>query len=183
MYRYWVFDRIIPEDICDKIIEHGNSLVDEKAYTNDKDTRTRDTNVSWIDDTWIRSIITYHTNMANSQAGWDYDIQNFSEQLQFTKYMPGQHYNWHADEVEGNLQEPRKLSTILLLSNDDEYEGGEFDFFTKVKDGEIRTTTIDELKHKGSILVFPSTIYHRVRPVTSGQRLSLVAWTHGPKWR
>ena len=46
----------------------------------------------------------------------------------------------------------------------------------------------DEVKHlrkakeilpKGSIIVFPSFVWHRVKPVTSGTRYSLVVWHLG----
>ena len=46
----------------------------------------------------------------------------------------------------------------------------------------------DELKHlkqakeilpKGSIIVFPSFVWHRVKPVTKGVRYSLVMWNLG----
>jgi predicted 2-oxoglutarate/Fe(II)-dependent dioxygenase YbiX len=46
----------------------------------------------------------------------------------------------------------------------------------------------DELKHlvqckeilpKGSIIIFPSFVWHRVKPVTKGARYSLVVWNLG----
>ena len=48
--------------------------------------------------------------------------------------------------------------------------------------------TRDELKHlrqakeilpKGSIIVFPSFVWHRVKPVKKGTRYSLVTWNLG----
>ena len=38
-------------------------------------------------------------------------------------------------------------------------------------------------KSKGTMIVFDSRIPHRVTPVTSGQRISLVTWMLGPKLR
>jgi len=38
-------------------------------------------------------------------------------------------------------------------------------------------------KDKGSVLIFPSYINHKVSPVTKGIRRSLVAWFSGPRWR
>ena len=45
-------------------------------------------------------------------------------------------------------------------------------------------TAAKELENKGDLIVFPSHLWHRVRPVTSGKRLSLVVWFIGPpfKW-
>ena len=36
-----------------------------------------------------------------------------------------------------------------------------------------------EIAEKGSIVVFPSFVYHRVKPVTKGVRYSLVVWNLG----
>ena len=37
----------------------------------------------------------------------------------------------------------------------------------------------NQIKNKGSIVVFPSFVWHKVRPVTKGLRYSLVAWNLG----
>ena len=71
----------------------------------------------------------------------------------------------------------RKLSTTIWLNEPDEYEGGEFDIEVRGPHDESR---YDSLKlPKGSIVVFPSNKWHRVRPVTSGVRKSLVTWFRG----
>ena len=36
---------------------------------------------------------------------------------------------------------------------------------------------------KGSILVMTSETYHKVNPISSGKRYSLVIWSRGPKFR
>jgi predicted 2-oxoglutarate/Fe(II)-dependent dioxygenase YbiX len=36
-----------------------------------------------------------------------------------------------------------------------------------------------EIRPRGSIIVFPSHVYHQVTPVTKGTRYSLVAWNLG----
>ena len=38
------------------------------------------------------------------------------------------------------------------------------------------------LKKKGTVISFPSHVYHRVKPVTKGTRYSLVIWHRGPKF-
>ena len=38
-------------------------------------------------------------------------------------------------------------------------------------------------KARGTLVAFPSYVMHRVTPVTSGTRKSLVAWVAGPKFR
>ena len=44
-------------------------------------------------------------------------------------------------------------------------------------------TYAKEALEKGSVIVFPSFHRHRVTPVTSGIRHSLVTWVEGPHWR
>ena len=38
-------------------------------------------------------------------------------------------------------------------------------------------------REQGSIIVFPSFVYHQVTPVTRGMRHSLVGWIAGPTFR
>ena len=42
---------------------------------------------------------------------------------------------------------------------------------------------LEKLRIKGSAIIFPSYIYHQVTPVTKGERLSIVIWFNGEKWR
>jgi PKHD-type hydroxylase len=41
----------------------------------------------------------------------------------------------------------------------------------------------NEILSKGSIVVFPSHVWHRVKPVTSGTRYSLVVWSIGDPFK
>ena len=50
-----------------------------------------------------------------------------------------------------------------------------------VNDWESRYVTLK--LPKKSIVIFPSNKWHRVRPVTSGVRKSLVTWFRGPPFR
>ena len=79
----------------------------------------------------------------------------------------------------------RKLSVTVSLSNPEDYEGGLLEFDLRNID-EINTNNIIKCKEilpKGSIVVFPSYTWHRVSPVTSGTRLSLVQWNLGPGFK
>ena len=125
---------------------------------------------------------------ANKKAGWNYNW-DYSESCQFTKYKIGQYYTWHTDTItnvpNGKI---RKISMSCVLSDSNEYEGGEFEFDFRNYNPNMR----DEHKHvhrinnklpKGSIIVFPSFIWHRVKPVTSGTRYSLVSWHVGDPFK
>ena len=101
------------------------------------------------------------------------------EPVQYGLYEPGGTYSWHVDQhpkpVRGNV---RKISMTLFLNED--YEGGEFDLELYSPDTDPRFKTF-KLK-TGSAIFFQGDQWHRVRPVTSGLRKSLVAWFYGPPY-
>jgi PKHD-type hydroxylase len=43
--------------------------------------------------------------------------------------------------------------------------------------------TVKEINEKGSIVIFPSFLYHAVEPVKQGTRYSLVIWFLGKPWK
>ncbi|MGB0647256.1 MAG: 2OG-Fe(II) oxygenase, partial [Bradymonadia bacterium] len=69
----------------------------------------------------------------------------------------------------------RKLSVTVQLDDEGVYSGGELEF------EELQTSA--NLRARGTVLVFPSYLRHRVTPVTNGVRRALVAWFYGPEWR
>ena len=108
----------------------------------------------------------------------DVDV-GFDAEIQFTEYhaTEGGKYDWHHDVDWNNEGETdRKLSLTVQLSDPSDYEGGDFEF------AEVEQLP-DFAKQQGTVMVFPSFYAHRVTPVTSGVRRSLVAWFSGPKWR
>ena len=40
----------------------------------------------------------------------------------------------------------------------------------------------EKLRQKGTVIVFPSFLQHRVTEVTEGQRYALVGWREGKQW-
>ena len=98
--------------------------------------------------------------------------------MQITKYKKNGHYEFHQDgngftsfdTPENKILhgKTRKLSMTIVLNED--YEGGEFEFFD---DKNLIREKI------GTVIVFPSYMVHKVRPVTKGTRYSLVAWFCG----
>ena len=58
----------------------------------------------------------------------------------------------------------------------------EFDF-RKSKEGSNIPHICKEIRPKGSVVVFPSFVWHRVKPVISGTRHSLVIWNLGWPFR
>ena len=75
----------------------------------------------------------------------------------------------------------RKLSVTVSLSDPLDYEGGNLEFAIDGDEpGKNLFKTCKEIFTKGSIVIFPSYVWHRITPVTKGRRLSLVQWNMGP---
>ena len=70
---------------------------------------------------------------------------------------------------------------MVSLSNSDDYEGGELEFDFRNLDPNQKQVIVPckEIMERGSIVVFPSHLWHRVQPVTKGIRYSLVLWNLG----
>jgi PKHD-type hydroxylase len=122
----------------------------------------------------------YYIAWANHNA-FGIDIA-FLQHLQFTTYREERqgHFKWHRDVFWQHPNEAmqRKLTAIVQLSDPGDYEGGDFEL-----DSIVERPKCEDLKARGTLLVFPSFIHHRVMPVTKGVRHSLVAWMAGPNWR
>ena len=205
---YWYFQSAIPERICDDIVKYGHQLQHQMAVTGGygdgkklnkkqiKDLKTkRDSNIVWMNDRWIYKEIQPYIHTANQSAGWNFEW-DFSESCQFTKYQKGQYYDWHCDSWDkpyfrqDNPQDPtngkiRKLSVTVTLSDPKDYKGGEleFDFRQNDPDKKRQIRKCKEILPKGSLVVFPSFVWHRVCPVTRGERNSLVIWNLGYPFR
>lgn len=113
---------------------------------------------------------------ANAGAEWNFFV-NGCEPLQFTKYDVGERYDWHIDMI-WDEPDSRKISFSLLLNDD--FEGGDLEFEIGSPGTEERITTVK--MRKGDIVFFPSYLWHRVTPVTKGERYSLVGWARGPSF-
>ena len=77
----------------------------------------------------------------------------------------------------------RKISMTVNLNNPNEYEGGNLKFDLGPHAKEERFKVFNDVRMQGSVIIFPSFMYHCVTPVTSGTRFSLVLWLLGKPWQ
>lgn len=109
-------------------------------------------------------------------------VKDDSVDIQYTMYdNEGDFFDWHKDDVVSLAQfkgNTRKLSGTLQLSDRDEYEGCEL-WLRLTGKGDNMVAN----KQKGSFIVFPSWLDHKVTKLESGVRHSLVLWYMGPAWR
>ena len=142
-------------------------------------TEIRNSDISWIHpdqhSDWVFQRIASITSVVNYDH-FMLDIDGI-EAFQYTKYGPDQHYTWHYDMELGWQKWIRKLSLVVMLSDPSEYDGGEFEIITN--------GNLDDVKSfkpsKGDIVYFASWMPHRVAPVTSGIRRTLVGWVMGER--
>ena len=85
-------------------------------------------------------------------------------------------YDWHVDCGDSSPACFRKISITVQLTGQDDYSGGEL----VLKYGKNDTIIP---KDKGRVAIFPSFMLHRVTPVESGIRKSLVLWLGGLPYR
>lgn len=175
----------------DKIIQIGEyTLQLEEARIKDNSNgninkEIRNSKVSWIpyntDTSFIYDHIAKIACELNGQF-FQFDIHGFFESIQYTVYEGqssegdlGGHYTWHIDKGFSSNSPPRKMSVVIQLSDPSEYDGGNLQIMV----GQPETLN----KAKGLLYMFPSYVLHRVTPVTSGIRRTLVVWLTGPKFR
>jgi PKHD-type hydroxylase len=196
---YWYFVSALSNQFCDSVIKFANQKQKLIATTGQENKninkvdkkklfKTRKSEIVWLDEKWIYKEIHPFVHLANKNANWNFQW-DISEQCQFTIYKKTQHYHWHVDQFDNPMNTPnnlsshgkiRKLSVTISLSDPKDYKGGELQFDFRNKDnGKPNIKTATEILPRGSICVFPSFVWHRVKPVTKGTRYSLVMWNLG----
>ena len=185
------YETRIPESLMKSLLDDLDR-VDEnifiKSEVNPHDSEVKDSvrksQHCWIPSThWIGGFLWHYIRMANKD-NFLYDISHIdTDMIQYTQYDKGDFYNWHTDMDLCDINEPdqlvRKLSFTLQLTNDDEYTGGDLEF----ADFDDSTYRFLVPKSRGTVIVFDSRTPHRVTPVESGIRKSLVGWVVGKRWR
>jgi PKHD-type hydroxylase len=202
---YYYFKSALTPRFCDELVRYGldqkESIAltggfenkDNKPLTSEEEKdlkKKRDSNIVWLNDNWIYNETMPYVHEANKKAGWNFEWSR-AENCQFTKYKLNQYYDWHCDSWDKPYDKPntedhgkiRKLSMTCQLVDGSEYEGGELEFQARNLDDPNSTQLCTEIMPKGSIVVFPSFVWHRVKPVTSGTRYSLVVWHLGEPFK
>ena len=180
-FNYYYYNNAFTDQEISDIIKIGDSLDLYSAITggNDKPTSYRTSDISWIDENpeteWIYKKIANYAIEAN-EIMWKFDIWGYYDSLQYTIYDAKEkgHYDWHADC--GPKMSNRKLSCVLQLTDPSEYTGGDLELNLGHEINKVP-------KGKGVLTFFPSFILHRVSPLESGIRRSLVTWLAGANLR
>ena len=162
-------DRFLEPEIED-IKEIGDALIlEEGKITGDKvDHSIRNTRIAWIhpntETHWLfdRAIVIFSSSLSF----------NMLQSMQYTVYRgeDNSHYTWHRDIGTGDkIMRARVNVGIVQLSSPSDYVGGVLQLKHENK-------IIDVMKTKAVVTTFPIDMLHRVSPVTSGVRKTLIMW-------
>ena len=171
---------------CEMIIAAGRADPKQNAGVGNRegikggkvDTKTRTSHISWIPFKKMTDMYKDIERIMKTTNGnhFGFDGMTISEMAQYTEYPEGGFYEWHVDNDINFEHEPpvRKISMTCLLSPESEFEGGDLEL--------MKPGNVAKLK-QGHAIFFASFINHRVKPVITGNRKSLVMWFGGPSFK
>ena len=166
----------------------------------------RNSNVTWIDESdkdgalsWpeLTDHIAKQIHSINNKY-WKFDLSK-SEPLQYSIYNEGDYYDWHNDQRESVYKNGlvRKLSFTVFLNED--YDDGDFEIVELSAAKKLPKLNVENVSatllvneggmiigpqpSAGTMIVFPSYLWHRVKPVIKGPRKSLVGWFLGEPFK
>ena len=194
--HYWYIPEALTLQQCDDLDQAAKQNEQVEGFHFGHEEGHRKSQISWIYETFCTEMLGAWIRQANKEAGWHFDLE-LPEAVQYTRYSVGDHYNWHIDgnqaqhaarklvvqvapplplnvtpfpKFQGTV---RKLSATVNLSDPKDYTGGE-----------LQLRFYDQLHifndaPRGSIVVFPSFMEHRITPIESGKRHAAVMWYNG----
>ena len=115
------------------------------------------------------------TKQANDEI-YDFKLLGIIDQdfPQVYQYKQDDFYKLHIDV--NPMASTRKITFIINLSDQTEYEGGEIEFLNS-------DTSNNNINEQGSILIFPSFLPYEINPVTSGVKNIIIGHIHGSVFR
>jgi PKHD-type hydroxylase len=178
-----------------------------------EETYIRDSKITWFNEPWLFDLLKPYIYTANKDAGWNWHIdfhENMQFTTYNSGGFYGWHTDGGSDSfsaykryIHGVTEEPltadgdpphyyvqdqqmigkiRKLSMTVNLTDETSYDGGDLmlDFGAHSPRGKYQ---VEEAREQGTIVIFPSFLYHCVSPVTRGTRYSLVMWSLGDPFK
>lgn len=178
---FWIFPSVLPPRLCDLLADEGAALPTAPGAVGHADAGLRRSSVAFFPVRhWVGGLVDRYLWEANAAAGWDFTL-HASEPVQHAVYGVNDHYGWHVDTFP-QAGTTRKLSATVQLDDGDTYVGGDLQLRHPGTADLSLVPLPPSARARGTVLVFPSFLLHRVTPVTAGQRRSLVAWVRGPRF-
>jgi PKHD-type hydroxylase len=166
-----------PKELIKEVLKNNENALEKGSINEVSGLTTRTSSVSWIKNrNTCQKVFSVMKKQAEQFSSLHLDN---IEPLQYSEYGNDQEYGWHKDVrnipyTDGRI---RKLSFSIFLN--DNYEGGEFDLESYSPDTSTRYLEVKK-QNNANCIIFNSDMWHRVRPVTSGVKKSIVGWMLGP---
>ena len=166
------FENFLSAEECDFILNKCKTeltLTSAEVYVdnfgNRYDKATRKSSIGWVSD------LGFLNERLTNKLRETFDINGMEVTglgpFQFTQYKEGGEYNWHTDG-DKTLHRDRFASIVIQLNGD--YDGG----ILQIKN--IKRELVSIENKIGTLYIFDSRLLHRVTPVETGVRYSLVNW-------
>jgi PKHD-type hydroxylase len=176
MFRYTTVENFLTKDECENLLKYslenhklrnatvgggGEQHLSKEVRISDVAFINYNEKFPFLSDRF-KELLYPHIKVKGHELGFENNI------YQFTEYKIGEFYDWHVDVGVHEGMKNRYCSTVIQLN--DNYEGGELQLMTDEE------TTLTLKRGVGNLFVFLSSITHRVAPVKTGVRYSLVNW-------
>jgi predicted 2-oxoglutarate/Fe(II)-dependent dioxygenase YbiX len=163
----------LPKEICSRVISewpYGGS-------------QRHETEIGWSVK-YFTSVIPLESKLNEEvdiylRTAWEQAIKHYDvdidmyEPYEVKKYVQGDSISKHLDIFYKMKPTERKLTMVVQLSENTEYEGGDL----TIAPQQVADRTI------GTVTVFPSFHVHGVNEITAGTRWSLICWAWGKYWK
>ena len=167
-----IFENFLSAEECYFILNKCKEELTLKAAevyavnSNDKyDTKIRKSSIGWISD------LGFLNERLTNKLRETFDINGMEVTglgpFQFTEYNKGEYFDWHMDG-DNTLHRDRFASIVIQLNGG--YDGG----ILQIKN--IKRELVSIENKIGTLYIFDSRLLHRVTPVETGVRYSLVNW-------
>ena len=166
------FENFLSAEECDFILNKCKTeltLTSAEVYVDNSGNRydktTRKSSIGWVSD------LGFLNERLTNKLRETFDINGMEVTglgpFQFTEYNKGEYFNWHMDG-DNTLHRDRFASIVIQLNGD--YGGG----ILQIKN--IKRELVPMENKIGTLYIFDSRLLHRVTPVETGVRYSLVNW-------
>ena len=171
---YYYFEKALSPEVCENIINTYTSFKFNNAEVKGENKNVkniRNSEVFFLVFSELYDTINLFIHEVSFKAGWNFEW-DWTEACQITRYTKDQFYDWHMDQLPdvypsdykfiSQRNKIRKLSTVISLSNPDDYTGGQFQFDFRNKKNingkEIKDVrnivNVENLKQQGNVVVF-----------------------------
>ena len=154
--------RLLDPSECDALIDlwgedHGHG----PAYEEGEEYISKRTSIIEVPRPILRKIRSVVDRV--NRKNWGYG-GSYASAHELYRYTPGDFFDWHMDLGDGALAH-RKVTTLIQLSDPRDYDGGRLEIW-----GNEEHTAGTA---RGTLLIYPSFVMHRVTEVTRGVRYSI----------